>query len=302
MKIDNGVLHLSTALKKYPHTSKLISGDISALDVRLDCLDIEPIHRAFAPMARSQTYDVSELAIATYLQAKAYGKPLIMLPTVLAARLQQGCIVYNAQRGPMSVNDLIGARVGVRAYTQTTGMWVRAILEETYDIPTEKIDWITFEGGHLLEYKDPSFVRRAPVGKDMLTMLKSGEIDAAIFGNDLPGDDGIASLIPDPVEADRIWYAKHGFIPINHVAVMHRAVAEANPDSVKSVYKLFMQGKAAVDSPAELQKRLPDGIDALRRPMEMILAFCEKQKLLPRKLELDTIFADCIEFLGDDAH
>ncbi len=301
MKIENSVLHLSTALKKYPHTAKLMSGEISAPDVRLDCLDIEPIHRAFAPMARSQAYDVSEMAIATYLQAKAYNKPLIMLPTVLAARLQQRCIVYNARRHPMGIRDLIGARVGVRAYTQTTGMWVRAILEGTYGIATEKINWITFEGGHLLEYQDPSFVTRAPAGKDMLSMLKAGEIDAAIFGNDLPDEEGILSLISDPVEADRIWYAKHGFVPINHVAVMHRVVAEAHPDSVKSVYNLFRQGKAAVDAPAELLRKLPDGIDALRGPMKMILACCEEQQLLPRKLDPDEIFADCIEFLGDDA-
>lgn len=305
MKIDNGVLHLNTAIKKYPHTATLMSGEITAPDVRLDCLDIEPIHRAFAPMARSQAYDVSEMAIATYLQAKAYGKPLVILPTVLAARLQQGCIVYNARRRPMTVGDLAGAKVGVRAYTQTTGMWVRAILEGTYGVPTTKIEWVTFEGGHLLEYQDPSFVTRAPAGKEMLTMLLDGEIDAAIFGNDLPDIEGIVPLIPDPVAADKIWYDRHGFVPVNHVAVMHRAVAEAHPDSVKSVYKLFRQGKAAAVNPADpsaLLKRLPDGIDALRGPLEMILACCEEQQLLPRKLGVDEIFADCLEFLGDEAY
>ena len=59
----------------------------------LDFADITPIHRAFAPMVREQRFDVSEMAIATFLQAKAYGKPLVLLPVVLAARFQQSALV-----------------------------------------------------------------------------------------------------------------------------------------------------------------------------------------------------------------
>ncbi|WP_394778166.1 hypothetical protein, partial [Undibacterium sp.] len=244
MKMENGILHLEAAIKSYAHTARMISGEISDPLVKLDCVKVEPIHRAFAPMARNQAYDVSEMAIVTYLQAKAYNKPLIMLPTVVAARLQQGCIVYNANRGHMDISDLAGARVGVRAYTQTTGMWVRAILEQTYGMPSDKINWITFEGSHLAEYDDPAFVTRAPEGKGMLDMLLAGELDAAIFGNDLPSNEGILPLIPNPVEADKIWYEQHRFVPINHIVVMHSAVAEKNPYSVKSVYQMFRQGKA----------------------------------------------------------
>ena len=111
---------LTTAVKRYAHTAKIMSGELTVPGLHLNCLDIEPIHRAFAPMARQQAYDVSELAIATLLQAKAYGKPLLMLPVVLAARLQQGCLVFNRRHCPgLRVQDLAGARVGVRAYAQT---------------------------------------------------------------------------------------------------------------------------------------------------------------------------------------
>ncbi|EJN09848.1 hypothetical protein [Herbaspirillum sp. YR522] len=302
MKAVGDLLQLDAAIKKYAHTEKIISGDIALPGLRLHCLDIEPIHRAFAPMARNQAYDVSELAIATYLQAKAYGKPLILLPTVLAARLQQGCIVYNKRhRAGLRVEDLAGARVGVRAYTQTTGMWVRAILDDTYGVATDSIDWITFENGHLEQYQDPAFVSRAPAGKEMLQMLMDGELDAAIFGNDLPRHEDIAPVIANHAEADKMWQAAHGFVPVNHIAVMHRAVAEAHPDSVRGVYQLFRQAKAAVDPSGALGRKLPDGIEALRKPLAATLAFCDKQLLLPRRLEVDEIFADCLEFLGDDA-
>lgn len=302
MKGAQKMLELSAAVKRYPHTEKLISGELALPGLRLNCLDIEPIHGAFAPMARRQAYDVSELAIATLLQAKAYGKPLLMLPLVLAARLQQGCLVYNRRHHPgLGVKDLAGARVGVRAYTQTTGMWLRGILDETYGIAPDRIRWTTFEGGHLEEYQDPAFVSRAPAGKGMLQMLMDGELDAAIFGNDLPKHEDIAPLIADHVEADRRWQAGHGFVPINHVLTMPLAVARAHPESVRAVYRLFRLGKASVADPEALQRRLPDGIDALRGPLTTTLAFCEKQGLLPRPLTVDELLADSQEFLGDEA-
>src|SRR5580698_6640422 len=117
-------LRLKTALKTYPHTMPLKTGALTDPAIELVFEDVEPIHRAFAPMARRQAYDVSELAIVTYLQAKAYGKP-VLLPTVVAARFQQGCIIYNAERGKLDVGSLAGKKVGVRAYSQTTGVWVR---------------------------------------------------------------------------------------------------------------------------------------------------------------------------------
>jgi len=299
---DTGVLHLRTVLKRYPHTAKLITGEISDPRVRLDCVEVEPIYRAFAPMARAQVYDVSEMAIVTYLQARAYDKPLLLLPTVVAARLQQKCIVYNRQRRVMTLTDLIGAKVGVRAYSQTTGMWVRAILAGTYGIPTERINWVTFEEGHLAEYQDPSFVIRMPAGADMLAMLRAGELDAAIFGNDLPREEGIESLIPNPAVADKAWYDMHRFVPINHVVVMRRASADAHPESVASVYNLLKRGKiAAGPATGDVPKALPDGIDAMRRPLEMILQACDEQRLLPRTLTVDELFADCVSFLGDEA-
>jgi 4,5-dihydroxyphthalate decarboxylase len=296
------VQELTTAVKRYPHTEKLMSGELTTPGVKLNCLDIEPIHGAFAPMARRQAYDVSELAIATFLQAKAFGKPLMMLPVVLAARLQQGCLVYNRRhRAGLSVKDLAGARIGVRAYAQTTGMWLRGILDETYGVAPDSIRWITFEGGHLEEYQDPAFVSRASADKRMLQMLMDGELDAAIFGNDLPKHEDIAPVIADHAEADRRWQAEHGFVPINHVLTMPLAVARAHPESAGAVYRLFKMGKASVADPQALLRRLPDGVEALRGPLATTLAFCERQGLMPRPMTVDELLADSLEFLGDEA-
>jgi 4,5-dihydroxyphthalate decarboxylase len=294
--MSHAIPTLRTVLKTYPHTKAIKDGTLSDPRVRLDCLNVDPIYRAFAPMARQQAYDVSEMAIVTYLQAKAYGKPLVLVPTVVAARLQQGCLVYNARRGPLTLADLPGARIGVRAYSQTTGMWVRGILAGTYGVDIRAVNWVTFEDAHLEEYVDPTIATRAPAGKTMLGMLLDGEIDAAIFGNDLPADDDIRPVIPDPAAADRAWYARHGQVPINHVVVMRRDVAERHPDAARAVYELLERGKAlAPPTPAD---RLPSGVAALRERFALVLDFCGRQGLLPRPLTLDEIFADAQALLG----
>ncbi|MGF6772316.1 4,5-dihydroxyphthalate decarboxylase [Paraburkholderia sp. GAS199] len=291
---------LNTALKTYPHTQPLKSGELTDPAVELVFEEIEPIHRAFAPMARQQAYDVSELAIVTYLQAKAYGKPLVLLPAVVAARFQQGCIIYNAAQGKPELADLAGKRIGVRAYTQTTGMWVRAILGGTYDVPLDQVDWVTIEGAHLDEYTDPPFVRRVGPGKQLLAMLRDGELDAAILGNDLPDGPEFKPLIDNAAAADKAWYAQHQYVPINHVVVVSQEVADSQPQAVRAVYDLLKRGKASVAAQnAGKPDKLLFGYDALRKPLEETLAFCEQQRLLPRKLSVDEIFADSAGILGE---
>jgi 4,5-dihydroxyphthalate decarboxylase len=298
-------VRLKTALKTYPHTRALKAGGLTDPAVELMLEEIEPIHRAFAPMARRQAYDVSEMAIVTYLQAKALGKPVVLLPFVVAARFQQGCLIYNTDRGMLDVAGLAGKKVGVRAYSQTTGMWVRAILSQTYGVPLDQIEWITVEGAHLEEYRDPTFVRNAGPGKHLVSMLRSGEIDAAILGNDLPDEPQFKPVIVDVMTADRAWYAAHRYVPINHVVVVTKAIAaiaDANPQAVRAVYDLLKRGMASV---AAENVGKPDklllGYDALREPLEETLAFCEQQQLLPRKLTVDEIFADSLNVLGDAA-
>jgi len=280
-------LKLRTVLGDYPHTKDLKSGVIQNDQVELAFTEIAPIHKAFAPMARHQNYDVCEMAIVTYLQAKAYNKPVVLLPIVVAARAQQGCIIYNSKFGKKTVDDLVGARVGVRAYTQTTGMWVRGILGETYNVPLEKVQWVTFEGAHLEEYHDPAFVKRATSNQKMLEMLTNGELDAAIFGNDLPKDEIFKPLIPNAAAADRDWIQKHKFVPTNHVVVMREDIIKQHPTSYHAVFDLLKRGISSSDPSGT--RGLDTGVEALRKPLELVVNFCERQELLPRSLSVHEI-------------
>jgi 4,5-dihydroxyphthalate decarboxylase len=247
--------------------------------------EVRPIHRAFAPMARDGRFEVSEMAIVTALQAIAFDKPLVLLPVTLAARFQHRCLIRLASRPELTPEALRGRRVGVRAYTQTTGMWVRAILAEAAGLPADAMRWATQEGAHLAEYRDPPFVEHIDAGS-LPDLLRAGALDAAILGNDLPDDPAFAPVFPDPAAAAEAWFARTGTVPVNHVLVARRDVAEARGPEVAALVAALQAAK-----PAQSPDLRPMGEAALRRPLTAILEACHAQGLLPRALSADEVFA-----------
>ena len=194
---------LRIAIGDYPHTLPLKRGEIVSPWLKLDFVEIKPMHKAFKPMVREHAYDASEMALVTYLQARAYNKGLTLLPAAMLARFQHGCMLFNAARGKLGPADLPGCRIGVRAYSQTTGAWLRGILENDYEVDLSRVQWVTFEDGHVAEAKEPAGVIRARPDQDMTKMLIDGELDAAIYGAELPKDARLQSVIPDPEAAAR---------------------------------------------------------------------------------------------------
>jgi 4,5-dihydroxyphthalate decarboxylase len=289
--------HLSTVLGSYPHTAALKSRTLASPDVVLDFTEIEPIHKVFAPMVRRQAYDLTELAVVTAIQALAYGKPIVLLPLVVASRLQRGCIIARRSDGPIDPRSLVGRKVGVRAYTQTTGMWVRAALREDYDFPVEDIRWVTSDPAHVEDYRDPAFVTHDQTGKSLPDQLRDGDIDAAILGNDLPKGDEFAKLIPDHRARDEAWVAAHGFMPINHMVAVRRETFDAHPRAVRAAYDLMATAmRETKRPPGDLDPTLY-GVDALRGPLAFIVEECLRQALIPEQLDVDAILAPAAALL-----
>ena len=279
---------LRAALGAYRHTAALRSGQVASAKLRLQFADVSPVNRAFAPMVREGRFDVCEMAIATFLQAKAYGKPLVLLPVTMAARFQEAALLCRADsplRGPA---DLLGRRVGVRAYSQTTGMWLRGILAEDHGVPSNAVRWVTFEDAHVAEYRDPPWAERAPAGADMLAMLRAGELDAAIVGNDVPNDPGLRPVFPDPDAAAEAFWRKHGFVPVNHLVTVRGELAE--PDLIAEVLRMFRDAKGAAPSGAGGRDPLPAGRAALRPAIELALRFSAEQGLLPRRFGIEEVW------------
>jgi 4,5-dihydroxyphthalate decarboxylase len=283
---------LSAMFGNYPNTEALKNGVIVSGLVDFDFVEVKVANNLFKNVVRDAKYDVSELAIVTYLQAKDHRKPYVLLPAVLVSRGQHHTIAYNRERGKLDPGDLRGKRVGVRAYSVTTGAWVRGILANDYGIDINTIEWVTFEEPHVAEYCDPPIVTRAPPGKQLAQMLLDGELDAAVVGDQLP-DPRMQHLIPNPERVAKIWAEKHGGVPINHMVVVREELSRARPDVIADIFRQLYESKRAAglqDGLALAPYRF--GVETCRPILEIIIDFCWQQKLLSRRPSVDELFDD----------
>jgi 4,5-dihydroxyphthalate decarboxylase len=296
---QSGPVTLEGLLADNPSTRSFSSGAIASDLVKVDLDAPKLIHHGFKPMIREGRYDWGELAIVTFLQAKALGKPLVLLPAVIGGRFQHHCIAYNGDQGELGPGDLNGKTIGVRSYTQTTGVWVRGILQNEYGVDPASVNWVCFEDSHLAEYADPGNVRRGQKGKNLAQMLLDGELDAAMLGKDMPKDPKIKPVIPDPKAAARDWYDKRRAIPMNHLVVVRPELSQQRPDVVRELYRMLLASRD-LDTPATdgMQMR-PFGVEANRAALELIIDYAFQQSIIDRRLSVDELFDDTTRSLGE---
>jgi 4,5-dihydroxyphthalate decarboxylase len=287
------ILTMNACFGTYVHTGALKEGGIKSDRVALNFTEINPVNRAFMPMAREQKFDISEMAIVTYLQAKAYGKPLLLMPATMMGRFQHGTMLYNSDRGTLRPGGLPGRRVGVRAFSQTTGVWMRGILWKDYGLDLGSVKWVTFEDAHVAEYRDPPGVERADAGKDITKMLLEGELDAAIFGGAMPSEPQLKSVIPDPEATAKEWYKKNGIVPVNHMVVLKESLAKSDAAAVHEVYRMLLDSKKAAGLPKPgAIDTIPFGFDAVKPALELMCSYAFEMKLIPRNYWVEELFDD----------
>jgi 4,5-dihydroxyphthalate decarboxylase len=274
---------LRTLLGDHPCTAALKNGSIRSDSVTLDFADYSPTHKGFKPMVRDQAFDVSEMAIVTYLMAKSFGKPMVLLPTVVMARFQHAYALYNARLGTLTPADLTNKRVGIRSFTTTTGAWLRGILANDYGVDLNSIHWVTFEDAHVAEFRDTTV--RAPQDKQIIQMLLDGELDAVL--GEKSERSGLKPLFPDAVAEEKSWFVKHHVVPINHMVVVSETLSAKHPDVVREVFSMLQQSAAC--APAASPRF---SAEEMRRSLEMIIRYTAQQGLIPRAFAVDELFDD----------
>ena len=285
---------LKALIGTYPHTASLKSGALRSGRFDLEFTEIVPVWDGFKGMIRDDKYDVSEMAVVTYLLARAHGKPLVLLPAAMIGRFQHPYAIFNSTKGPMTPADLNGKRVGIRSFTTTTGAWIRGILANDYGVDLDSIEWVTFEEPHVAEYKDVT--QLAPEGKKIVPMLLDGELDAVL--GESSGDPRAKSLFGDPQAEARRWYSKHKVVPINHLVVMRARDVAADPENAREVYRLLREGKRLA-GPASTPDPIPFGVEANRASLAMIAEYAFQQRLLPRRISVDDMFAETLALIDD---
>jgi 4,5-dihydroxyphthalate decarboxylase len=288
---------LRTNLSEYKVTKELLDGRVHSDIVQLDFCGPTPAHNGFKAMVRENKFDAGELAIVTFLQAKAYGKPYVLLPAPISGRFQHHCAGFNIDFGHLDPKDIEGREVGVRTYTQTTALWIRGILRHEYGVDLDKVLWRTLGDGHLAEYTDPSNCQRLPAGSSIPDLMMRGELAAALLGEDMPKDERVRRLVPDAHNAALKWFEREGVVPVNHFFVVHADVSKNNPDVVREIYRMLIEGRQQAEGgvPAIFP---PIGLEANRKGIQLAIDWALDQKIIPRRLSVDELFDDITGSLG----
>jgi 4,5-dihydroxyphthalate decarboxylase len=302
-------LNLQTATGNYGHTKSIIDGSLNNDKVALDWVEVSPIIGAFRRMIRGMEFDISEMAISTYLCAKSFNKPITAIPVFPVRGFHHGAISYNTKLGITSPKDLEGKKVGVRGWTVTTGVWVRSILKEGYGVDIDKITWVLAGDEHVAEYEYPSNVVPLPEGSELAKMLAEGEIAAGIGVGQVDSED-VKPLISDGRNAAVQYFKDKGVYPINHTIVVKDEILAANPWLAEELFNTFKAAKGSyitkLDAGVDLSDAdqgivkngkdvagdpLPYGLAANKATMEAIIQACVDQKVIPSKFSVEELFA-----------
>jgi 4,5-dihydroxyphthalate decarboxylase len=276
-------LRLRTLLGDHPSTAALKNGSVKSDLVSFDFVEYSPTNRGFKAMVRDGAFDVSEMAIVTYLMAKSFGKSMVLLPNVVVARFQHAYALYNAKLGTLKPTDLNGKRIGIRSFTTTTGAWLRGILANDCGVDLNSIDWVTFEDAHVAEFHDTT--KRAPAGKAIVQMLLDGELDAVL--GEKSDHPSLKPLFPDVAAEQKSWFTKHGVMPINHMVVVSTSLSSERPDAVREVFRLLQESAALAPAGAPRFNA-----DEMRRSLELIIRYATQQGLIPRTFAVDELLED----------
>jgi 4,5-dihydroxyphthalate decarboxylase len=316
---------LKIAVADYPHTVALKDGSVPIRGVQPEFVNVVPQIAAFRRMVRDLEFDVCELAPTTYLIARAFGAPFVALPIFVMRRFHHGGLVVRPDADIRHPKDLEGKRVGVRAYSVTTGAWTRGILIADYGLDSSRVTWVVDDEEHVTQLRLPANVVHAPAGQSLASLIDAGELQAAFDGNAGIGragpptagwtaSSGSASryqeLFPDaePLEAE--WFARTGIYPMHGTIVVKEDVLARHPWVARSLFDAFNAAKNQWladlddnDTTADGRKYqrlrkivgadpLPNGIKANLPTINALQDYACAQELIPKRMPVETLFCD----------
>jgi len=310
-------LKLKAVSRTQGNNKALKDGSVKPKTFDFDFVEVDPLIDAFRRMVRGLEFDICEMAITTYICARAHGKRMTAIPVFVVRAFHHGAILVNTKAGIRSPKDLEGKRVGVnRGYTVTTGVWARSILQEEHGVDLKKITWVLSGDEHVAEYRPPCNVVPIEKGKKMPDMLSSGELVAAI-GVDIDHPD-VKPLIPNPLEAGLAALKKNGHYPINHTVVIKDELVAAHPGLAADTFDAFAEAKrryierlkaGKIEKPTsvdDVHRRvmeitgdpLPYGIESNRRVLDELIGRAVTQGIIPKSFKVEELFAPGTERLN----
>lgn len=319
-------LRLTISVRSQGHTKPLKDGTVTMDGVIFEFVEVEPQIAAYRRMVRDLEFDVCEMASTTYYVAKAFGAPFTALPIFFERKFHHAGLVIRPDAGINSPKDLMGKKVGVRAYSVTTGVWTRGILQNEYGVDPAKVTWVVDDEEHVAQLQLPENVIHAPEGQSLAEMMAAGELQAGFVANAGIGRAGAPSegwgagavpvdeypeLIPDLAKTEAEWFARTGIYPVHSTLVIKDEILAKHPEVAGKIYRAFSEAKAlylarlqsgeANGKQDEKRRKLmkivgpdplPYGLEANRPTLEALRLYASQQGLMPRDLTLSDLFLD----------
>ena len=303
-------LKLKTVTRTQGNNQALKDGTVKPRSFSFDFVEVPVLVDGFRRMVRGLEFDISEMAITTYICARAHGKRFTAVPVFLVRGFHHGAILYNTKAGIRTPKDLEGRKVGVnRGYTVTTGVWARGILQDEHDVDLSRITWVLSGDEHVEEYRAPANVVPMEKGKKMADMLVAGELAAAI-GVEVDHPD-VKPLIPNGLEAGLQALRRNGHYPINHTVVIKDELLAAHPELAADVFDTFSRSKqlyiqrlkgGLIEKPTEIDEMhrrvmeitgapLPYGVEPNRKVLEELIRHAVTQRIIDRPVAVEELFA-----------
>jgi NMT1/THI5 like protein len=303
---------LTTVTRTQGNNEALKNGTVRPYGFGFAFEEVPVLVHAFRRMVRELAYDVSEMALTTYLVAKAHGAPFTAVPAFLVRGFHHDAIRCDPRSGIRDPKDLEGRRVGVnRGYTVTTGVWARAILQDEYGVDLDKVTWVLSGDEHVAAYRPPANVESASAGASLQEMVLAGDLAAVIGAG--AGDPRLAPLLPSPDDAAERSLTESGLYPINHLIVVRDGLLAAHPRLGREVFSAFARAKQSyvrglrdgdIPQPTATDllhcrvmdltgaDPLPYGLPPNRAVLETLMRHAVDQRILERPLPLEELFAD----------
>lgn len=319
----SGKVKLKIAIAEHPHTSAIRSGAIPIEGVDAEFITVQPQIGAFRRMVRDVEFDVCELAPTTYIIARAYGAPFVGLPIFVVRRFHHAGLLVRPDAGIRTPKDLEGKKVGVRAYSVTTGVWTRQVLIDEFGLDSSKVTWVVDDEEHVTQLELPANVIHTQPGVSLADMMASGELVAGFAAAAGIGRTGAPTggwkeveadypdLLPNAPQLEADYYARTGIYPMHGTIVVKDEVLAKHPWVAQSLDKAFSLAKdqwlARLDAGQatsagdkkylELRKivghdPLPYGLKENLRTIEALEATAFKQGLTPRRMAISELFVD----------
>jgi 4,5-dihydroxyphthalate decarboxylase len=306
------VSQLRTVTRTQGNNEALKTGVVTPRGFRFEFEEVPVLVDAFRRMVRGLEFDVSEMALTTYLVAKAHGARFTAVPVFLVRGFHHGAVFHDPASDVRSPKDLEGRRVGVsRGYTVTTGVWARAVLQEEYGVDLDKVTWVLSGDEHVASYRPPANVVPLDSGGSLQDALLAGDL-AAVIGPK-PASSAFAPLIPEPEEAGFTALRERALYPINHLIVIRDELLAEQPELGAVVFDAFARAKQlyvdrlhseGINSPTATDRMyrrvlevtgtdpLPYGLEPNRAVLEELMRHAVDQRILERPLPLEELFAE----------